>query len=140
MKKILLLLFILFNFNILAGGYPEYVSEVTKVDKADYNAKILLASSFTDDGTLGMSIVRISHTLKAMQKEYPKAAWFFFETYTESGEKFWTGSFKNNVNLQDKTDNPSLVKAVFENLNIYMHPDDRARIKEFIEEGYIPMI
>lgn len=140
MKKILILL-LLCSFTILAVEYPEYVTEVKKIEfeKADYNAKILLESSMTNDGTLGMSIVRVAHTLKHMQEEFPNANWFFFQTYTEDGSELWTGSFKNKVDLQNKKDNVALVGAVFENLNIYMNPQDRQKIKQFIEEGYIPM-
>lgn len=145
MKKMFFLIFLLLN-SILFGaieGYPEYVTEVEKVkyEEADYNVKIQLEGMLTQDGTLGNSVVRIAQSLKALQKHYPNANWFFFQTYDESGKEFWTGSIKiKGVNLQDKGDNYELVKEVVEKWNIMMHPEDRQKINTFIRNKSIPML
>jgi hypothetical protein len=144
MKKIIFSLFLLLTSFLFGAidSYPEYVTEVKKVEyeEADYNIKIQLEGMLTQDGTLGNSVVRIAHSLKALQEHYPKANWFFFQTYDESGKEFWTGSIKiKGVNLQNKSDNYELVKEVVKNWNIMMHPEDRERINKFISDGYIPM-
>ena len=145
MKKIIFSILLLLN-SILFGaveGYPEYVTEVEKVkyEEADYNVKIQLEGMLTQDGTLGNPVVRIAQSLKALQKHYPNANWFFFQTYDESGKEFWTGSIKiKGVNLQDKADNYELVKEVVEKWNIMMHPEDRQKINTFIRNKNIPML
>ena len=57
MKKIIFSLFLLLTSFLFGAidGYPEYVTEVKKVEyeEADYNIKIQLEGMLTQDGTLG---------------------------------------------------------------------------------------
>lgn len=149
MKKLLILVFSLLIFSF---GFSEtkiiekndkkldYILEIIKSDENDYTAKIELRESITDDGTLGLSFIRICHTFKRLQEKYPNASWYFVETIKPDGQKYWTASIKNKgVKLQDKKENLDLAREVVEHWNIMMHPEDRERIHKFIENKNIPM-
>lgn len=149
MKRLLILLFSLLVFSF---GFSEtkiiekndkkldYILEIIKSDENDYTAKIELRESITDDGTLGLSFIRICHTFKRLQEKYPNASWYFVETIKPDGQKYWTASIKNKgVKLQDKKENLDLAREVVEHWNIMMHPEDRERIHKFIENKNIPM-
>ena len=149
MKKILVLLF---SFLIFSFGFSEtkiiekndkkldYILEIIKSDENDYTAKIKIEQSITDDGTLGLSFIRICHTFKRLQEKYPNASWYFVETIKPDGQKYWTASIKNKgVKLRDKKENLDLAREVVKHWNIMMHPEDRERIHKFIENKNIPM-
>lgn len=149
MKRLLILLFSLLIFSF---GFSEtkiiekndkkldYILEIIKSDENDYTAKIKLEQSITDDGTLGLIFIRICHTFKRLQEKYPNASWYFIETIKPDGEEYWTASMKNkDVKLQDKEENLELAREVVKHWNIMMHPEDRERINNFIENKNIPI-
>lgn len=149
MKRLLILLFSLLIFSF---GFSEtkiiekndkkldYILEIRKSDENDYTAKIELKESITNDGTLGLILIRISHTFKRLQERYPNASWYFVETIKPDGKEYWTASMKNkDVRLQDKEENIELATEVIKHWNIMMHPEDRERINNFIENKNIPI-
>lgn len=148
MKKILILLFslLVFSFTFSKSETIEtsdkkldYIIEIIKSDENDYTAKIKLEQSVTDDGTLGLIFIRICHTFKRLQEKYPNASWYFVETIKPDGKEYWTASMKNkDVKLQDKEEILGLAKEVVKHWNIAMHPEDRERINNFIENKNIP--
>lgn len=149
MKRLLILLLSLLIFSFSFSETKiikkndkklDYILEIRKSDENDYTAKIELKESITNDGTLGLILIRISRTFKRLQERYPNASWYFVETIKPDGKEYWTASMKNkDVRLQDKEENIELATEVIKHWNIMMHPEDRERINNFIENKNIPI-
>lgn len=121
---------------------PPYIESVkeSQYTKGEYTAIVKFESSFSDEGTLGMTFVRMCHTLKYLQKEYPDAKWLFVEV-KNGQDLIMSANLKHGqVNLQNKNGNIELGKAVMKSANTNINRSLREEINGFLNNNYIPMM
>lgn len=121
---------------------PEYVLDVKKTSDGDYKATSQFQSSFSDDGTLGVSFTRICYTLKYLQVTYPNAKWYFVQLVDDDGEMVMEGNFKNkNANLKDKKDSLTMGRELLSKGTLNARSNGNwKKIKGFLDDGYIPVM
>ncbi|WP_294707237.1 hypothetical protein [uncultured Fusobacterium sp.] len=148
MKKILISLMLLFS-TFLFGSVEsdvekmDYVLKVEKVQYEDneYKAYVKFEQALSDNGTLGLNVIRVCRTLKMLQEKYPKGNWFYVDSVDEKNEMVITASIKSaKVNLKNKKTNVEICEEVLTNGNILLTPELRNKMMKFIEKGEIPVI
>lgn len=143
MKKIFVLILSLFMFSFsFSIEKPEYITKVveSKYDPGEYSAYIDFEQGFSDKGTIGLNFVRVCHSLKYLQEQYPDGKWFYVDCMN-GDNTFMSGNFKaGKVNLIDKQNNIELGKELILNGNTIMPISVREKLYKFITDGYIPMM
>lgn len=147
MKKIILMLMLLVSSLCFGAEEKEasldYVLKVEKVqyEENEYKAYVKFEQGISDDGTLGLNVVRVCRALKMLQEEYPNGNWFYVDSMDDKNEMVITASMKSaKVNLRDKETNVEICKEVLANGNIMLIPELRNKMMKFIEKGEIPMM
>lgn len=121
----------------------DYVLKVEKVqyEENEYKAYVKYEQALTDNGTLGLNVVRVCRALKMLQKKYPKGRWFYVDSVDSKNEMVITASIKSaNVNLKDKETNVEICEEVLKNGNILLIPELRSKMMRFIEKEEIPLM
>lgn len=147
MKKIFLFFMVLFSVLCYAGEKKssdlDYVLKVEKVqyEENEYKAYVKYEQALTDNGTLGLNVVRVCRALKILQEKYPNGRWFYVDSVDSKNEMVITASIKSaNVNLKDKETNVEICEEVLKNGNILLIPELRSKMMRFIEKGEIPLM
>lgn len=148
MKK--LIIFLLLSISALMFGNDsekvtklDYITKIEKVQYEDneYKAYVKYEQSLSDDGTLGLNVVRLCRSLKALQEKYPNAKWLYADIIDNDNKMIITASMKvGKANLIDKNDNISICKEVLTNGNILLTPNLRSKVQQFINKGEIPLL
>ncbi len=146
-EKIILILMLLVSSLCFAAEKKEtnldYILKVEKVqyEENEYKAYVKFEQGISDDGTLGLNVVRVCRVLKMLREEYSNGNWFYVDSVDDKNEMVITASMKSpKVNLRDKETNVEICEEVLTNRNIMLIPELRNKMMKFIEKREIPIM